>query len=172
MTSSREATDILYEAMQIEQACYSLYCTAATQTRDPTAVRLFLTLARDEMGHLAKLETVSSAVSQGRECLVAPFPSSPFTRCILPSAAQTDATPTAEATEMAALDRVIQAERDSVDFYRCAKGKASHSASRHLYEYLLEQEEAHLNILIAEREHLCRTGLWFNYLELTLEAQG
>ena len=57
MRASEHAVELLRTAMQIERDGYAFYCAAAAETKDSNAVKMFLSLARDEMEHQGKLET-------------------------------------------------------------------------------------------------------------------
>jgi rubrerythrin len=162
---------ILVQAMQLERKSYSFYASAAAETCHANAVRIYLALARDEMGHLAKLETVHAALTRGKEWPVVSCPASPFRECVRHRPLQAASGLANDSSELRVLDRGIVAESESTVFYEQAKLTSLSANSEALYEHLLEEEESHLSILMAARQHVYHTGLWFNHLKLALTSR-
>ncbi len=170
MRAEEQALEVLRTAMRIEQEGYAFYAAAAKQTKDPSAVKMFLSLARDEMEHLGRLEMVFCTLTKEKQ-----WPSwnrdGGRGRIIFP--APQEAVPTAmpAAHELEALQYGIQAERDSIAFYQQALKEAEVLEAQIMYEYLIAEEEGHLSILQAEYDHLTQTGFWFDFQELSLEVR-
>ena len=172
MTRAKEnALEVLRTAMQIERDSYALYRAAAAATRQSSGVKLFLSLARDEMEHLAKLEIAYCSLTKAEQ-----WPSLRHStrrkREVFPASEQVISDAKPDSGEVTALLRDIQAERDSIAFYQSAMEEATDAAPSEMYRHLLGEEKAHLSILQAEYDHLTQTGFWFNDQEFSLEVRG
>jgi rubrerythrin len=165
-----QALEVLQTAMQIERDGYAFYAAAARETKDSNAVKMFLSLARDEMEHLGRLETAYCALTKGRQWPRAQQ-SAGRVHGVFPAPEQAASAVTPGTREVAALKQGIQAEADSIAFYRQAAGDAKDPEAQAMYEYLIREEERHLSILQAEHDYLTETGFWFNYQEFSLEVR-
>lgn len=170
MRAEEHALEVLRTAVQIEREGYTYYAAAAAQTKDPNAVKMFLSLARDEMEHLGRLETVFCTLTKERQ-----WPA--WNRnagrgpIIFPAPQEAVPAATPEAHELEALQYGMQAERESIAFYQQALKDATAHEAQIMYEYLIAEEEGHLSILRAEYDHLTQTGFWFDFQELSLEVR-
>lgn len=170
MRAEEHALEILGTAVQIEREGYAFYTAAAAQTKDPNAVKMFLSLARDEIEHLGRLEMVFCALTKERQ-----WPTwnrnGGRGRVIFPAPGEAVPTATPDAHELEALQYGMKAEKESIAFYQQALKGATAPEARSMYEYLIAEEEGHLRILQAEYDHLTRTGFWFDFQELSLEVR-
>jgi rubrerythrin len=167
---SKQVLELLRAAMQVEQDGYSFYSTAATETKDSMAVKMFLSLARDEMEHLGKLERVYCTLSKDKQWPVVRLPSRARHR-VFPGPGQAAAKVKPDTRELAALQRGIQAEEDSIAFYRQAMAQTTDPEALAMYQYFIAEEQGHLAILKAEYDYLTQTGFWFNYQEFNVESR-
>ena len=163
-------------AMQIEKDGLAFYTEVARQTKDPNGQKMFQSLARDEAGHLKLFETVrESLLKEGHwlspEQVTAMSPGEFNHPPVFPTGAQAKATEIPK-RELDALQRGIQAEKDSIAFYSQEKAKSDDQDATAMYAYLIEQEEGHRIILQGEYDYLTRTGFWFDVQEFDLEAAG
>lgn len=163
-------------AIQIEKDGLTFYIQAARQTDDPGGKKMFQSLARDEAGHLKLFETVRESLPKDGHWpspeQVATISRGQFNHLpIFPKGEETKAAKIPE-RELAALQRGIQAERDSIAFYSQERDKTDDPDGKAMYAYLIEQEEGHRTILQGEYDYLNRTGFWFDFQEFDLEAAG
>jgi len=171
VSASERALDLLRIAMQIEADGYAFYSAAAAETKDANAVKMFLSLARDEMEHLGKLEMVYCALTKDKEWPSVERKPSRIAHRVFPAPEEAAGGVTPNTRELAALKRGIQAEKDSIAFYQKALEEAVDPEARAMYEYLIGEEEGHLAILNAEYDYLTKTGFWFNHQEFSVEAR-
>lgn len=171
MKAGEHALELLRTAMQIERDGYTFYSAVAAETKDPNAVKMFLSLARDAVEHLGKLETAYCALTKDKEWPSMTRKPSRAVHKVFPAPTKAANTVTPNTRELAALKRGIQAEKDSIAFYRQALEEATDPEAQAMYEYLIEEEEGHLAILRAEYDYLTKTGFWFNHQEFSVEAR-
>ena len=120
MSASEHALDLLRTARQIEGDGYALYSAAAAETKDANAVKMFLSLARDEMEHLGKLEMVYCALTKDKEWPSVERKPSRIAHRVFPAPEEAAGALTPDTRELAALKRGMQAEKDSIAFYQKA----------------------------------------------------
>ncbi len=174
LQATQEALQAIEAAIQIEQDGITFYTQAAKQTDDPTGKKMFQTLAQDERAHLEVFEKAREALSQREQWLtpeqvaeISPptFPQPP----IFPSPDEAAGT-AAPAHRLTVLQQGIQAEESSIRFYTEQMEQTQDPGGRAMYEFLIEQEEAHRTILQGEYDYLTNTGHWFGFQEFTLEG--
>lgn len=163
-------------AIQIEKDGLAFYTEAAKQTDDPNGKKMFQSLARDEAAHLRLFEDTRQALlERGKwlspEEVAAINPKRLDRPPIFPTGDEIKATEIPE-RELSALQRGIQAEKDSIAFYSEQINQTEDPDGRAMYAYLIEQEEGHRTILQGEYDYLNRTGFWFDIQEFDLEAAG
>jgi rubrerythrin len=161
-------------AIRIEKDGLAFYTEAAKQTGDPNGKKMFKTLARDEAAHLMLFQDARQALLERGNWLspeqVAAISPGEFNHPpVFPTGDQAKAIEIPK-RELAALQRGIQAEEDSIAFYSQEMDKTDDPDGRAMYAYLVEQEEGHRTILQGEYDYLTRTGFWFDVQEFDLEA--
>ncbi|MDY7041458.1 MAG: ferritin family protein [Chloroflexota bacterium] len=174
MKPSEEALRAIEKAIQIEKDGAAFYDEAAKQTADPSGKKMFQSLARDEKAHLKLFETVRASLLQeghwlSPEQVAAIGPQRRAHPPIFPTGDEIKAKDVPE-RELAALQRGIQAEEDSISFYSEAREQTADPDGKALYTYLIEQEQGHRTILQGEYDYLTNTGFWFDVREFDLEA--
>jgi rubrerythrin len=182
MKPTPEVLKAIETAIQIEEDGLAFYTKAAKQTDDPNGKRMFQTLARDEAAHLRLFEDTREALLEkgtwlSPEQVAAISPGEFARRPIFPAGDEIKTALRSGQAEMpehelAALQRGIQAEKDSIAFYTQEMEKTDDPDAKAMYAYLIEQEEGHRTILQGEYDYLNRTGFWFDVQEFDLEAAG
>jgi len=184
MKPTPEVLQAIEIAMQIEKDGLAFYTEAARQTDDPNGKKMFKSLARDEAAHLRLFEDARQALLErgnwlSPEEVAAISPKRLDRPPIFPTGDEIKATLRPRSgqaeileRELAALQRGLQAEEDSIVFYSQERDKADDPDGKAMYAYLVEQEEGHRIILQGEYDYLNRTGFWFDIQEFNLEAAG
>jgi rubrerythrin len=176
MKPSAAVLKAIETAIQIEKDGLAFYSEAAKQTDDPNGKKMFQSLARDEAAHLKLFEDARQALLErgnwlSPEEVAAISPKRLDRPPIFPTGDKIKAAEIPE-RELVALQRGLQAEKDSIAFYSQERDKADDPDAKAMYAYLIEQEEGHRTILQGEYDYLNRTGFWFDIQEFDLEAAG
>ena len=184
MKPSPEVLKAIETAIQIERDGLAFYSEAAKQTDDPNGKKMFQSLARDEAAHLKLFEDArQSLLERGNwlspEEVAAISPKRLDRPPIFPMGDEIKAIEIPQ-RELTALQRGLQAEKDSITFYSQEVEKTDDPDGKAMYAYLIEQEEGHpfdfaqdrRTILQGEYDYLTRTGFWFDIQEFDLEAAG
>ena len=175
MKASAEALAAIETAIQIEENGLAFYSEMAVQVDNPQAKKMFQTLARDEVAHKKLFERVRQELQESGRWLSAAEVTALSPRTMRPAVF-----PVGEAVagvevpqrELAALQRGIQAEEESIAFYSQQKDLIDDPAAQEMFDYLIEQEKGHRTILQGEYDYLTNTGFWFDIREFDLEAMG
>jgi len=182
MKPTPEVLKAIETAIQIEKDGLAFYSEAARQTDDSNGKKMFKSLARDEATHLKLFEDARQALLErgnwlSSEEVAAISPGELERSPIFPTGEEIKATLRPRSgqaevpkRELDALQRGLQAEKDSIAFYSQQRDKTDDPDGKAMYAYLVEQEEGHRTILQGEYDYLTRTGFWFDFQEFSLEV--
>ena len=161
-------------ALSFEKKVHAQYEAEAKNADDATAKKIFTTLAQEELGHVAYLESrLGEWQKDGRL-------SPEKLRTVLPSAARIRAgigrTRAAvrkdvgsHDAELASLYRALAAEDETSAFYRKMVRELP-PEGQSLFSRFLEIEDGHAAIVQAEIDNVKSMGFWFDLKEFDLEA--
>jgi rubrerythrin len=158
------AVSVLQQALELERSGYRFYTRAAGRTVDRKGSEMFRSLASDEMLHQQAIERQIEALGQGAGWvlpagidqvevdLVSPL--FPAGKIELERVVQPDA------SDLDALLFALKIENDSFDLY-AEQAKAAHDPNaKRLFEYLVEAERTHFNLLMLNYESLSSNAGW------------
>jgi rubrerythrin len=158
------AVNALQQALELERSGYRFYTEAAERTVDPKGGEMFRSLAGDEMMHQQVIERQIDALSadggwvlpEGAkdvavdlESLLFPEGKINFEKAIQPDASDLDA-----------LLFALKIENDSFDLYTAQAKAAKDPNAKSLYEYLVDAERTHFNLLMLNYESLVSNAGW------------
>ncbi len=168
-----ELKEALTTAIGYETKVRDHYRAGADQILDPRGKKMFQTLAREEQGHLAYLE------SRLEEWHRTGHVTSPELTTLMPSAewleqararvAKSPAATIAVQGEIELLKIALDLERQTSGFYRQLV-ETLKPGERPLFARFLEIEQGHLAVVQAEIDALAGHGTWFDVMEFRLEA--
>jgi bacterioferritin (cytochrome b1) len=163
----------LTTAIRYEHKVRDHYAKGAEQILDPQGKKVFATLAKEEQGHVAYLESRLEEWHKNGKV------TTPELATILPTLdwvekakARVEKTPhgtIAVKGEMELLKTALDLERQTSGFYRQLVDTLP-PAERELFARFLEIELAHLAIVQAEIDSIAGHGSWFDVMEFRLEA--
>lgn len=163
-TDTGAAIDALRQALELERSGYRFYTEAAERTLDARGSEMFRSLADDERMHRQVIERQIDALS-AHEGWVLPVdikdlevdlaaPLFPKGKVDLEKAVQPDA------SDLDALLFALKIENDSFDLYAEQARAAQDPNARRLYEYLVDAERTHFNLLMLNYESLSSNAGW------------
>lgn len=165
--------EALTTAIGYEGKVHEHYTRGADEILDPRGKKVFATLAKEELGHLAYLK--SRLEEWHRDGKV----STPALATILPTigwiedakerVSRAPEGAIAVKGEMELLKVALDLERTTTGFYRQLVATLP-PAERGLFVRFLEIEEGHLAVVQAEIDALAGHGTWFDVMEFRLEA--
>jgi rubrerythrin len=161
-------------ALEFERKVHAQYDVEAKNASDVTAKRIFATLAQEEQGHVAYLESrLGEWQKSGRlspEQLRTVLPSAQRIRAGIGRArAGVRKDVGGHDAELASLYRALAAEDETSAFYlRMVRELPAEGQS--LFSRFLEIEDGHAAIVQAEIDNVKSMGFWFDVKEFDLEA--
>lgn len=169
---------VLRDAMELERRGHAFYLQAAEATSAARGKSMFLSLAKDELDHLAYLDgAFRSLLKDGAlPAMPAPAQTEPTARPVrpevFPSPKEAAREIKATAGEVDALKRGMEAEQDSIALYSQAANQAETAEEKALFGSLVAVEQGHLAILQGEYDYVNQTGFWMGFQEFSMESFG
>ena len=168
-----DLNEALTTAIGYETKVRDHYMEGAGKILDPRGKKMFTTLAREEQGHLAYLESrLGEWQKTGKvttPALQTELPSPQWIEEARARVAQSPAGTIAVQGEIELLKIALDLERKTSGFYRQLVDTLA-LAERGLFARFLEIEQGHLAIVQAEIDALAGHGTWFDVMEFRLEA--
>ncbi|MGD8250682.1 MAG: ferritin family protein [Desulfobacterales bacterium] len=170
-----EKTDIspeqaIREALVYEKRIRDMYKEAAAKTQDPTAIKLFGALAKDEQGHVDYLEHRLTQLETEGQVTVDTVPSvlSPkaFDRMVEKVEGRLDRDDRKDEKQM--LSNALHAEVETSAFYRQMVERMT-GPLQDMFSRFMEIEDGHVTMVQAELDYLSNTGFWFDFQEFDME---
>ena len=158
-------------AVNLEIKGRDFYLRAAEQTANPTGKRIFTSLAEEELIHLATFKAMvdkNPDLAQKARRLNESRP-----KPVLPVFDSATAAPRQAATadELAALRLAMKQEKEAAEFFTRTLALAPDDLSRHIFSFVLEQENYHYDLLQAEYDYIVGTGFWFDSPEFRMDGK-
>jgi rubrerythrin len=165
--------EIFATALQYEEKIRDFYRSAAGIVDDQRGKAIFLALADDEQSHvdflnysLKQLKT-KGVIDIAR--LVSPIPTLKqleseieHLKVEIPEQMLGDI--------KSVLDSALKLEKETSAFYRDACSKTAGDI-KSIFEKFLEIEDRHVDVVQIELDHAQHNGMWFNFMEVDLEAE-
>jgi rubrerythrin len=159
-----QALKVLQEALALEKKGQEFYTQAAERTIAEKGKKMYRSLAEDEVLHAEVIQRQMDALTKG-EGWIAPqgvdevdvdletplFPAgqAEFEEAVRPDASDLDA-----------LVFALKIENDSFDLYLEQAKAAEDPNAKRLYEYLVDAERTHFNLLMLNYESLNEQSAW------------
>jgi rubrerythrin len=164
---------IFKTALQYEEKIRDLYRNADTILDDDRGIAIFRALAEDEQSHIDfLLYSLEQLKAKGTIDIARLTTSIPAKERIEASIDNIKAKiPEKMLGDIKrALHSALLMEKETSAFYRdaCAKTEGE---IRRIFEKFLEIEDRHVDVVQIELDHAMRNGVWFDFMEIDLEAE-
>lgn len=168
----------LQKIIKSEAEGYSFYLAAAKFVKDEKGKKLFRQLAKDELGHLKALKSLSIALEKEGKWLEY---EKAVDLCIsmnddekLLLFPEKDLIPQllgADATDVDALNFAIKIEEEAHAYYSDAFEGSSSKEERSFFAALRNIEKAHVKLLKWELHSVTMGGIWLDFQEFSEEEE-
>ncbi|EKD39505.1 MAG: hypothetical protein ACD_75C00382G0003 [uncultured bacterium] len=167
-----DSQEIFTTALEYEEKIRDFYRTAEGIIDDERGKAIFRALAKDEQGHVDFLHYSLGQLQKKGSIDIARLTTS------IPARAEIEASLTKMKAKIpermlgdikAALGGALKLERETSAYYRDARNK-SEGDIRAIFEKFLKIEERHVDVVQIELDHAMHNGMWFNFMEVDLEA--
>jgi rubrerythrin len=148
--------------MERERGASEFYLQAAQLVREPNGKRAFNWLARQESGHLARLQGQMSSLLESGIWVRNEETAAPIRAGELPSSPEARGALHVSATEVDVLRLAMISEREAIAFYEAADESTPDLRGKMVYRWLVSDERGHLALLERELEWLSRSGRYFS----------
>lgn len=168
-----DATALFQEALRFEEKIRDLYRQAEMTVDDPRGKAIFRALAIDEQSHVDFLHHCIAQVRTdgipSPATLASPLPEPMVVEDKL--AAMATYIPIRMLGDIkTVLNSALQMEKETSAFYESACAKTSGELQR-VFEKFLAIENRHTELVRLELVHATRNGMWFDFMEVNLEAE-
>ena len=165
--------EIFSTALQYEKKIRDFYRSAAEMVDDQRGKNIFLSLADDEQSHVDflnySLEQLQAKGAIDINRLASPIPTLKqlepkidHLKAEIPKQMLGDI--------KSVLDSALKLEKETSAFYRDACSKTD-GEIKAILEKFLEIEDRHVDVVQIELDHAQHNGMWFNFMEVDLEAE-
>jgi rubrerythrin len=163
---------IFAAALEYEKKIRDLYRSAEKIVDDARGGAIFLALADDEQSHvdflLYSLEQLKANEAIDIDRLVTSIPT--LKQIEAGVAKMKTAIPRRMLGDIkSVLGSALKLEKETSAFYRDACGKTE-GAIKTIFEKFLVIEDRHVDVVQIELDHAQHNGMWFNFMEVDLEA--
>lgn len=163
MEGTQAVLDALKQAIDLEIKGHAFYLQAAERVTDPKGAAMFRSLAADEVMHKdilnRQLESLTGGTGwvlpEGAEKVKADLEAPLF-----PEGKEIDTAVQPDTSEMSALLFALNIENDSFNLYAEQARAAQDASAKQLYEFLVNAERTHFDLLMLNYESLSTTGHW------------
>ncbi len=159
MTGTTTAIEALKKAITLEDKGHKFYLKAADLVSDPKGAKMFLSLADDEVKHKDILKRTLEGKSEGVLDEIQEVKADLETP-LFPAATEIKKAVHPESNELDALLFAIGIESDSFHLYQEQATATTDANAKKIYEYLVQAERTHFNLLMLNYEYLSKTGHW------------
>ena len=165
--------EALRTAIDFEKKVHRVYQTAASEAREAVANKVFATLAREEQGHIAYLESrLGEWQKTGKVTPVALETAIPSRGKIQTGMKKLRARlapkPAGTTPELGFLMQALQAEHETAAFYERMVAELT-AEGQAMFARFVEIEQGHATIVQAEIDSVTGLGYWFDVKEFDLE---
>ncbi|MCL5962033.1 MAG: ferritin family protein [Chloroflexi bacterium] len=172
MTDQDQTMQALKTYIRAELDGHAFYKAAAERTKDARGKKMFVSLAADEIGHARRLAAEYEQLRKGGGWMSLQQMASiadglDIEQVSVFAQGQASVIPKIDAktTDLEALSLGIEMEKASWEAYSKAASEASSAPAVEVFQFLMKEEQGHLDLLRSTYEYLAKTDSWFEELE-------
>ncbi|MBI2287529.1 MAG: ferritin family protein [Chloroflexi bacterium] len=164
VTEQSKTLGVLQTAIQMEIDGKGYYLKISQESSNKMGKELLQALAAAEDLHRLKFTEIYNAIRNKKSWPVVTLPPDRGKRLktvFATATAELDTKPETLNSELDALQKAMDMENKTYDFYRNQEGKASHDVERTFYQSLAAEERQHHQVLLDYFEYLKNPAGWF-----------
>ncbi len=164
VTEQERTIEAVQIAIQMEIDGKEYYLKASQASSNELGKKLLLPLSGEEDFHLQKFVRIYEAIrnKQAWPVIVIPSDRSKRLRTVFAEASRTVGSKVnILSTELGAIDKAMDMENKTCDFYQSQSQKATYKAERELYQSIAAEEKEHHRLLLSYYEYLKDPAGWF-----------
>lgn len=167
-----DSVELFTMALEYEERIRNLYTSAADRIDDERGKAIFRALARDEQSHVDFLHYSLARLKENlpidADRLTTSIPASELIEANIDKM-QVKIPEQMLGDIKTVLGSALQLEKETSAFYKDASDRTE-GATQQLFEKFMEIEKRHVDVVQVELDHALHNGMWFNFMEVDLEA--
>ena len=163
MTELNRTLEALQFAVQMEIDGKEYYLKISQKSRDDVGKKLLVGLAVAEDAHRQKFESIFETIQmrQAWPSIKLPSPAKGIRTIFAEALGQIKPGSKGTFTEIAAIDKAIDMETKSYDYYKSQSKKYARGVEMEFYEAVAAEEQVHHLVLLDYKEYLSDPAAWF-----------
>ncbi len=168
-----DSASIFTMAMEYEKKIRDLYVTAAEKVDDERGKKIFSALAEDEQSHVDflqySLEQLQTDNAIDGDRLLSNIPAQVLEDEINRLKAEIPDQMLGDIKTV--LGTALKLEKETSAFYKDARAKCDDEVIGKILDKFIEIEDRHVDVVQLELDHAMSNGMWFDFMEINLEAE-
>jgi rubrerythrin len=170
MIGSKTA-EAMKTAIEMEKSGHRFFTEASNKVRHEVGRKLFSRLAAEEIDHMRTFETIFTEASGGGDWKKAIREIQPAKRVPYFDEARKEFKSEDLSVEMDYLKKALDLERNAMQFFEKAIAEAESEEARLIFQRILEEEQAHYDLIQSEIDSINGTGFWFDVHEFYMDGK-
>ena len=160
--ADEEVKRAIQTAIQMEKEGHAFYTKAAAETSSDMGAKIFESIAKDELIHLATFQKLfEEKVSEGEWKELAQASDKYERLPVFPKDLKQVEGANPDTNELDALSMAMKSEQDAIEFYGKIMKQSGSEEVKKIIGTIIEQEKNHYLVLNEEFTHLSSQGYWF-----------
>jgi rubrerythrin len=158
-------------AIEMEKSGHKFFTEASGKVSHEVGRKLFSRLAAEEIDHMRTFEKIFSEVSGGADWKEAVRAVRPRKRVPYFDEARKEFKVGDMSVELDYLRKALDLERNAMQFFEKAIQDAESDEAREVFKRILEEEQAHYDLIQSEIDSINGTGFWFDVNEFYMDGK-
>jgi rubrerythrin len=158
-------------AIEMEKSGHRFFTEASEKVNHEVGRKLFTRLAAEEIEHLRTFEKIFTALAEGTGWKEAVDSVEPSERVPYFDDARKEFKVEDQTVEMDCLEEALDLERDTMQFFGKAMAEAESPEAKEIFKRILEEEQAHYDLIQAEIDSINGSGFWFDVQEFEMDGR-
>ena len=159
-------------AIEMEKSGHRFFTDAANKVKHEVGRKLFNRLAAEEIDHMRTFEKIFNEVSSGADWKEATRAVQPKERVPYFDEARKEFKAGDLTVELDYLKKALDLERNAMQFFEKAIHDAESDEAREIFKRILEEEQAHYDLIQSEIDSINGTGFWFDVQEFYMGVRS
>jgi len=167
MKDIEHAVKILKTAIEAEKESLLAYLEFARKVKDEAGKNMFIKLGIDEFEHINLFEKQLEDLCSKRACSDVEIKGSEIEKLVPRLDELEKENGLSGIDDVSALKTALELEKRGIEYYSEQAEKSQDKFISSMFKRLVEMEQSHYDLILAELDYIEKTGFWFNVLGFT-----
>lgn len=158
-------------AIEMEKSGHKFFTEASEKVRHEVGRKMFARLAAEEIDHMRTFEKIFNEVTGGSDWKEALGSLELARRVPYFDDARKEFKSEDQSVELDYLRKALDLERNAMKFFEKAISEAESPEAREIFKRILDEEQAHYDLIQAEIDSVNGTGFWFDVHEFHMDGK-